>query len=297
VVENTKQFKSTFAQDNKLILFIKKNIFVFNIAKNANSSIKNAISNSGNQYADVITRFNYEPLIKLDGGNRRMRPSKLHFGNLSWIELERHFPTAFKKLSGYESFVIIRDPMERFISACCQHILHVNKGSIASLSDLDVERTIYNVIEHLNAHGDNCEELTVFKRQTDYVYNENKNVKTNNLFLIENITEFYEQLLVKTGCKASHHEIINQNHIQNRFYEWTKGYRLSRLLPAPLKQRAKDLLVAHYGLKNKHRSTFSLPIVEDFVREYYSDDLACFTELKLKNDHDRDVVPGYHTIS
>ena len=82
-----------------LILFPKSKVVVFTVAKNANSSLKNSISKAGFRDVDVITRFQYDALISLDGGNHQARPLNLHFGNLSWIELERYFPAAFKKIS------------------------------------------------------------------------------------------------------------------------------------------------------------------------------------------------------
>lgn len=137
------------------------------------------------------------------------------------------------------------------------------------------------MIEHLISNGDNCEDLTVFKRQSDYIFNENKTVKTTNLILIGDIHNLYEQLSKKTGITTFDHQIINQNHIQNHLYEWVKKRRLSRLVPTRLKKPARDMLVKHFGLKNRHKAFFSSPIIKEFVEQYYGNDIAIHAELGL----------------
>jgi hypothetical protein len=205
----------------------------------------------------------------------------IHYAHIPLSFLRDHYPVDFKKVCGYRSFALTRDPHARFASATFQRLEEfggVRKIDVTSARALAEAR---EVIRWLGERGPFCDlEYIHFSRQIDYVALEGRRV-VDVVFPIERIADLAAALEKRCQTRLDPDRRANANfgsesrllsllHIAKPVYSrlttWAFRERLL-LLARRWKIQSPDALYEEFRRD---------PRISDFVEEYYAEDFVLY---------------------
>ncbi|WP_209507426.1 MULTISPECIES: sulfotransferase family 2 domain-containing protein [unclassified Ruegeria] len=194
-------------------------------------------------------------------------------------------PEAFEKLHCYESFALLRDPLERFRSSLAQRAKMYLGREFAQLSPDDIRAEVERVISYLRSEPRViAPEFIHFSRQADFIFLDNRPL-VRNLFPVERLDLFRDALVRHMG--ADDLEFGHSNRTTVFRYPRLKHVLRSgsaiarRVLPnqtyEKLRKTAREALMDPSKMANF--SVIDEPRVRDFVESYYADDIVLHREV------------------
>lgn len=202
---------------------------------------------------------------------------RIHYAHIVLRDLAEHFPEEWEKLRAYQSFAVVRDPTERFVSAMFQRLREFKGANQSDITPERIEQEAGAVIRYLEtAPGRLDLEHVHFNRQADYLQIGEKRV-VEHIFAIENMGAILSFIERSTGIRVEEER-------KNRSTE----VRFSSLKPIIRMLRAPYAGIVPYAARNRIRSQLiraglyadaaKRPLVkpggrlEGFIRSYYAQD-------------------------
>lgn len=197
-------------------------------------------------------------------------------------ELDRE---AFEKLKIYESYALLRDPFQRFRSAMAQRAkMYVGK-ELAQLDEDDIHAEIERVIAYLQSEPKVItSDFIHFARQSDFVQLNGERL-VHNLYPVERLDLLVAALGQRIGTDsleighANKTTVLRHPRLKHILYSGSAIAR--RVLPVSLHE---TLRISARRLLMTSGDTAQLPVfeetyVQDFIRTYYSADIALHQEV------------------
>jgi hypothetical protein len=206
----------------------------------------------------------------------------VHLEHLTLAELADHYPDVFDKFGSYRSMAIVREPMDRFLSAIFQRMREFRGERASEITPDKVEREARMIIDHLNSRPKRLAvEYVHFNRQSDYIEHGGARV-VKDVFSIERMADVADYLRRHTGV-----EIGEERH--NRTTQLNRWLRpLQRMLRAPyvrlfprefrseVRRKMVGIGLYHDAPTQQHIHRDS-PIYQ-FVREHYARDFDIYEQ-------------------
>ncbi len=249
--------------------------FVFvHIPKCAGTSVREAVLS----FHDADSRFlkTIETHPELGQIDYRHLPLRL------LRELDRE---AFEKLKIYKGYAVLRDPFQRFRSALAQRAKMYLGAELARLDEADIHTEITRVIDYLQSEPEVItSDFIHFARQSDFVQIDGKRL-VQNLYPVEHLDRFVASLGQHIGTDAleighaNETKILRHPQLKHVLYSGSAFAR--RVLPSSLHEslRLSARRVLMKPGDTDELSMFDMPYVREFIKTYYSSDIALHQEV------------------
>ncbi len=202
---------------------------------------------------------------------------RIHYAHIVLRDLADHFPQEWDKLRAYNSFAVVRDPAERFVSAMFQRLREFKGMAQSTITPALIEEEADEVIRALEATPDRLPlELVHFNRQADYLFLDGAQV-VRRIFPIEHMDAIIAHIARETGIKVSEEK-------KNRSTE----FRFGAVRPIIRTLRKPYAALVPYAARNHLRAKMSKAglytdakkpamlrpdgRVEGFIRAFYAED-------------------------
>lgn len=208
--------------------------------------------------------------------------------------LKEYFPSEFERVVDYDAFAILRDPFARFPSALAQRLRMYKRVALNSLSEVEIEREVDEVIDYLTQQqGLLRHDFIHFERQVNYVQLEGELV-VRRLYAVNQVNDLLDDIGRLVG-----HDICEQGGgaaVQNLTYMYRNQAMAGlfrRLIPAVpagiramLPSAGKEFIrrMVYVPRSQKEPKVFLSQHVQDFVRSYYAADFELLSSLGLASD-------------
>lgn len=216
---------------------------------------------------------------KFFGSTRIDDLGKVNLNHLPMSWLKMYFPDAFQSLNSVRSYTLVRDPMDRFVSAVAQRIrsdLQQEPSEMTAAAILGETSEILRYLESLQDFPDY--DYVYFARQRDYVFDGAEQV-VQEVWPVERLNSMLDIL------EQDHGIVLKRDQKWNPTVTYHHPWMIKPL--NRLKDAAKSLLpVGPYAaLRDAAIRTFTSsgsPVLEDtlhtsdavkrFVADYYAED-------------------------
>ena len=242
--------------------------FVFiHIPKCAGTSVREALRDFQEAAPQFLEKVGHHPVY-----------GRIDFTHLPLNVLADIAPTSFEKLRTYETYAIVRDPMQRFQSAVSQHVKVYKKRGIAQFDRTELEAEINNVISYLLATPQVINpEFIHFSRQSDFVFFGEEQL-IQNIYALDRLGDLAQAIAERTGTLSLTFGHENKTRIFR--YQSLKeiaqisNQHVKRFMPGPIHRWIRQ---SARGVMMKPRDKMILPAfrtkaVQTFVNEYYAKD-------------------------
>lgn len=199
------------------------------------------------------------------------------------------FPDDFNTISKLDSFAIIRDPYDRFVSSLAQRVRMFTNRSVQEMSAQEMQNEVDTVIAYLEGHsGLLSRDYAHFQRQVDFVDLDGRHF-VRHLFPIERtdavVEEFGRRLgiEVRTGLKANYSRWNQTQRIIKSIRSARKIYR--SLLPQSVIQAVRQMILTvlpDQQPPRKYETLFASETVRDFITQYYARDIDLRAEVEAQ---------------
>ncbi len=207
---------------------------------------------------------------------------KLHFTHLPLCILETYYPDTYERVLDYESFAIVREPMERFRSAVTQYCKTIEGYKSQDVSPELVRDTALQIIDYLQENPRSLDWRYIhFMPQSEYIYLRGIRVVKH----VDKISEFryLNKFLLDNGLNcvdAAPAENVNVQPTNIVIKKLFGG--LHSLCAQHMSNRLKSKLkkpLLNIGILS--RDGISVNLLDDknivsFVNEYYKHDFVIF---------------------
>ncbi|WP_419308077.1 sulfotransferase family 2 domain-containing protein [Chromohalobacter israelensis] len=213
----------------------------------------------------------------------------LDYVHIPLSTLKEYFSDEYRKVESYRAFCVVRDPYSRFGSSLSQRI-KMYCGGLQKISRKELAKELDKTIEFLTREA-SLEQLPAqyihFQRQVSYIYVEGRQV-VDQVFLVERLDKLYDYIEYLSGEPvAKSDERLNQalaykNQVLKNVGEVIRP--IARMaIPGKLKGPAHKVLdgIFYDSSDKMFKEILSSSYVEDFVAEYYSEDIVLYDSLKL----------------
>ena len=268
-----------------MIISINNDFTFIHIPKNAGSDIRHQLGKL-DKYNSEFNCFYEHPNL-----------GKTHSGHLTLQEIKDHYPDQYQEVLNTECFAIVRDPMDRFVSALSQRLREF-KGCLAV--EITQDKLVEEAKEVLSLiEGKTSEQLPVelihFRKQVDFIYDKDGNQIVKNLFSIEDIPAAIEWLNKDIGLNIEYKDDqIRQNstmEIKNPLLNQLISPLLVLLkpliekMPTRLIRRIKSLSIklGIYGKAETKSEIYSNnPEILQRVSSHFMDDVKLYQAVELQ---------------
>jgi hypothetical protein len=199
---------------------------------------------------------------------------------------EEHFPQTWAAFAPLKSFVMLREPRDRFFSAVLQRLGEYKDLKNLRADDPQVTEEALRVSEWLSARGTFCDiEYIHFTRQSDYALLRGER-KVTALFPIDAADAAALWVKRETGLVIE----VAHEHARREPKSWAKSLQPAarfvgrHVIPLPLKRAIYPLWRGSgvFDDASKRYKTIELADeVERFVAEYYAVDAALYREASI----------------
>jgi hypothetical protein len=255
-----------------------KNRFVFvHIPKCAGTSVRAHLQNlnvSGDRYEEIS-----------------MHPElgKIAEAHLPLSILRQYFPQEFAAVCDYQSFAILRDPMDRFPSSMSQHLDNFGSRSSAEVSKSELFQHVDAAIMGIESQKDGILplELTHFQKQSGFVSEGGRRI-VDNLYKIESMESFWRDLNEVLGLETEttpHAPILNEALVYRN--PLIQNFALS--IAPVLAKYLRPIISRNFALWAKEKmlvprddrwsELFNSSDIRNFVSSYYEEDMALYHAL------------------
>ena len=215
---------------------------------------------------------------------------RIHLSHIPLAFLREHYPAEFDKVSAYQAFALIREPMARFASAAFQHLKGFRRLPPGEITPIMAVQEGLRVMEWLEGREAFCDfEYIHFARQRDYVRLGGTQV-VGNLFAIEDLGGFADSVEKVCGVRLdpAHRENTNfasfspltrgvrrvLRPIYRKLTRWEDRQKLLLQIKKANAGRDEPLYAAFRGDRR----------IRDFVRRYYAEDEDIYARLRRGKD-------------
>lgn len=207
----------------------------------------------------------------------------IHLAHIPLYYLRRHFPSTWALFETAESFVVMRDPRERFLSAVMQRLREFHGLSSSDLTPAVVRREAAAIVEWLSGRERFCDlEYIHFTRQTDFIQEDGAQ-RVSRIFTVERIGQMGDWLAERFAVERPQEVRANPTVRPAGWFQPVAPLVMSaykRTVPWALRERLTPLW-RQSGLLKSVDSYASMrldPGTERFVEERYGADAALHRE-------------------
>jgi hypothetical protein len=203
---------------------------------------------------------------------------RIHTKHLPLAVMRAHFPTLWQSVEQSQSFAMVRDPRDRFISAVIQRLREMKRKSVAEIDDATIAREAELACEWLARHDEvHTLDYIHFSRQAGFLFVDGRQV-VKHCFAIENFDDAKAWLRQEFGFAADAARPRNRS---VKAVGWLRPVApaLGRAYKAALPARWRAILSPYWARSGLLKPTaagygaFRLsPAVESFIEHYYRRD-------------------------
>ena len=272
-----------------MLLYDKAGLAFIHVPKNGGKSIRGAL--------DAACPINLVPtaadlgmpveqlVAEYESGQGVRHPvlGQVKIEHLPLAFWEEHFPRTFAAFAPLKSFVMLRDPRDRFFSAVLQRLGEYKDLKNLRADDPQVTEEALRVCEWLGAHESFCDiDHIHFTRQADYVRLRGER-KISAIFPIHATAAAARWVQRETGLAIE----VAHEHARREPKRWAKSLQPvarfvgRRLIPRPVKRAIYPLWRGSgvFDDASKRYQTIRLDSeVEQFVSKYYFEDAKLYRE-------------------
>lgn len=270
------------------MLYIADHNLVFlHIPKNAGQAMRSAIF--------AAATPNYAPVaqdLKLDEAKiPALMDQFIPIPNLGNFQIEHldlellrdHFPACFEVIRNANSFVLVRPPRARFISALMQRLGEHMDIKGLRIDDPRVRQEAENVCALLAKESrERDSEYIHFYRQTNYTDLDGQRV-VSALFPMDRIASAEQWIKSQTGLALE----VKRDHVRREPKKWSQAiqplarFAGRRLIPQPLKRAIYPYWknsAAFSDAAGRYDSVTFGDAIESFIADYYASDARLYKE-------------------
>lgn len=274
-----------------MLLYDKAGLAFIHVPKNGGKSIRAAL--------DAACPINLQPtaadlgisaaqlVADFESGQGVVHKAlgRVKIEHLPLVFWEEHFPQTFAAFTPLKSFVMLRDPRDRFFSAVLQRLGEYKDLKNLRADDPLVTEEALRVCEWLGARGAFCDiDHIHFTRQADYVVLRGERL-VSAIFPIDATAAAARWVERETGLAID----VAHEHARREPKRWAKSIQPAarfvgrRLIPRPVKRAIYPLWRgsgAFDDASKRYKAIELAPDVERFVSEYYAPDAALYREAR-----------------
>ncbi|RDC74444.1 hypothetical protein DLJ49_03920 [Rhodovulum sp. 12E13] len=211
---------------------------------------------------------------------------RVDFAHIPLRMLARAFPEVLQKLRDYNSFAVIRDPLDRFGSSLRQTLHFYEHVYPTEMSRTELHDAVRRMIDRLEGAPDWARhDLAFFQRQVDFVDLDGERI-VDRLFPMTRVGQMLEDIGHLAGVPLEGEEKRNRDLSFRSRALVRPAYAINAFLwrhaPAGLHASLKRFalpLITHRDSATKRLGITDLAEVHDFVNRYYSEDAALHASL------------------
>lgn len=246
--------------------------FVFvHIPKCGGMSVRSQID----RFHDIEQRF--------DGLGAHPRLGHVDLVHLPLRVLADAFPEEFAKLRRYDSFAVLRAPIERFGSSLRQTLHYYERIYPAEMDRHSLRDAVRRLIDRLEETPDwTRPDLVHFQRQVDFVSLEGTRI-VKALYPIERIPDLLAAIGARTGARLDPGDRRNRDLSFRSRALVRPAYAVNAFLwrhaPERLHTSLKRIVVpllTHRESATRRLGLAELPEVQEFVQRHYAEDAALY---------------------
>jgi hypothetical protein len=256
--------------------------FVFvHIPKCAGTYIRNILMPYDSTMGEFTNRVAVHPELGL-----------IDFVHIPLNILETNFQNEYHKIELYESFVVLRNPFDRFKSSFVQHLKQMGGKRIEQMTMAESNDALKNAMEWIRLNRDNTiypHEYIHFIPQIRFVNNHQKRV-IKNIFCLEHIDEMIVSIeeIIGDKLKLSHQIEKNQtylyrNSIFRYFFEIFRP--MYKTLYHNLPRGFVNFIISMvFVTKDENlQKLFKSDYVIEFVNANYAEDISLYEQTMANN--------------
>ena len=274
-----------------MLLYDKAGLAFIHVPKNGGKSIRAALDaacpiNLAPTAADL--GITVEQLVAdYESGRGVTHPvlGQVKIEHLPLVFWEEHFPRTFAAFTPLKSFVMLRDPRDRFFSAVLQRLGEYQDLKNLRADDPLVTAEALRVCEWLGAREAFCDiDHIHFTRQADYVTLRGER-RVSAIFPIDATAAAAEWVGRETGLTIE----VAHEHARREPKRWSKAIQPAarfagrHLIPGPIKRAIYPLWRGSGVFDDASKRYKAIELdseVERFVSEYYAPDAALYREAR-----------------
>ncbi|MEM7722432.1 MAG: sulfotransferase family 2 domain-containing protein [Pseudomonadota bacterium] len=214
----------------------------------------------------------------------KLKEGEFWLGHLPLDVLASNFPDVYDTVSGLRKFVIVRDPLDRFLSAVSQRARRILDKTPETFTDTEMRGQLADAVEHLETCG-RFPDLPYrhFVRQNDFTDADGARV-VQNIYPIEALDQLVLRFGEITERSLSPNMKLNQSvalkvpALKRPVIAVKDG--LKAVLPLKLYSRLKDVGLSMLATRG-HDKRLSVFAEQDgvtrFIQTYYAEDYKLHT--------------------
>lgn len=264
-------------------------IAFIHVPKNGGKSIRQGLDaqfalNLGCTAADLgITPARLADDLASGDGVQHPVLGQIKLEHLPLIFWQEHFARTFAAFRSCQSFILVRNPRDRFLSAVMQRLGEFKDMTALRADDPAVTQEALQMCDWLAGRGAFCDiEYAHFARQTDYA--DLAGVRqVSAIFPIERAYLAQAWVADKTGKSVA----VKHDHARREPKAWAKSFQPAvrfvgrYLIPPPIKRAVYPWWRQSAVFDDAAKRYKTIPLdtqVERFVAEYYAADVALYNE-------------------
>ena len=274
-----------------MLLYDKAGLAFIHVPKNGGKSIRAALDaacpiNLAPTAADLGITVE-QLLADYESGRGVTHPvlGQVKIEHLPLVFWQEHFPRTFAAFTPLKSFVMLRDPRDRFFSAVLQRLGEYQDLKNLRADDPVVTQEALRVCEWLGAREAFCDiDHIHFTRQADYVTLRGER-RVSAIFPIDATAAAAEWVGRETGLTIE----VPHEHARREPKRWSKAIQPAarfagrHLIPGPIKRAIYPLWRGSGVFDDASKRYKAIELdseVERFVSEYYAPDAALYREAR-----------------
>ena len=206
------------------------------------------------------------------------------FGHITLSDLARYFPEYYSKLVAYRTFAIVRDPIDRFVSAMFQRLREYEGMNQSEITPGVLMKESKRLVTQLQSATGRLDLAHVhFNRQSDYVFNNGVRI-VDRVFALDRLAEAAQYVHECAGLRLDFTERENQT-VGMRYAPLRAVARLLRapygaIVPNHVRSRIRTRMTRAgiYGALGNADLIKPGSDVDLFIRGYYSQDFDLHAE-------------------
>lgn len=219
-----------------------------------------------------------------------------HYAHIPLYILKEFYPKEFEKIILYDSFVILRDPYERFSSSIAQRLKQFKNKPIHRLSSNEIHSEVDKVLRYLE-NQDEIDDYSYihFTPQSQFVYF-NDELLVKNLYTLNSLDKMLlhikriigDQKLIEVEDKTINLTDVYRNEYLRKIFESMRPLLSNTILPMIPEKFKKMIRKSLYSpQKYTNINVFNSREVRNFIGKYYHDDIELFNTLKFNEDKEK----------
>lgn len=259
-----------------MIISYSKKIFFIHIPKCGGTTIRKLLS----------------PIDEKFRGNNNISEN-IDIDHLPLFALKKYFPDIFNQINMLDTYAIVRDPFDRFVSSVSQHLKMYKGKQLKELNYQELITEIQIIIKYLSNYNQDevllDKEFIHFQRQFDYLFYKNKQL-VKNVFTIEQINtliEIFEKRLDLEKLENTNNHrnttLVYRKHYFSKVKIFLKNmqvYNLLKRLPQSVRIRINKYV--YNDIKIIRNKILKESFVIKFINDYYLKDIEIYNRYRIQ---------------